>query len=40
MYSKFNARDGHYDNMNYGDADTISGYCLNMFLENKREINV
>jgi hypothetical protein len=40
MYSKFNARDGHYDNMNYGDPDTISGYCLNMFLENKKEINV
>jgi len=40
MYSKFDARDGHYDNMNYGDPDTISGYCLNIFLENKREINV
>jgi hypothetical protein len=40
MYSKFDARDGHYDNMNYADPNTISGYCLNMFLENKREINV
>jgi hypothetical protein len=40
MYSKFDARDGHYDNMSYADPDTISGYCLNMFLENKKEINV
>jgi hypothetical protein len=40
MYSKFNARDGHYDNMDYADPDTISGYCLNIFLQNKKEINV
>lgn len=40
MYSKFNARDGHYDDMSYADPNTISGYCLNMFLENKKEINV
>lgn len=40
FYSKFNARDGHYDNMDYADPNTISGYCLNMFLENKKEINV
>lgn len=40
IYSKFEARDGHYDNMNSKDPETISGYCFNVFLENKKEIDV
>lgn len=40
MYSKFKARDGDYDNIVYQDANTISGYCFNIFLENKKETNV
>ena len=40
MYSKFKARDGYYDSMSYKDPNTISGHCFNVFLENKKEINV
>lgn len=40
VYSKYRAREGFYDYIDYANPDTISGYCLSMFLENKKEKNV
>lgn len=37
MYSKFEARDGRYDLINSINPDTVSGYCLDIFLKNKKE---
>lgn len=37
IYSKFKAREGEYDNMEYRTDTSIASYCLNMFLKNKRE---
>jgi len=37
VYSKFEARDGLYDNMKSLDNHTISDYCLEIFLKNKKE---
>ena len=39
VYSKFKALDGEYDELNFLDNETISGYCLNIFLKNKKELN-
>jgi hypothetical protein len=39
VYSKFQARDGMYDNLKPLDNNTISDYCLKIFLENKKEKN-
>jgi len=38
IYSKFEARDGKYDELVPLNNNTVSDYCLNMFLENKNEI--
>jgi hypothetical protein len=37
LYSKFKARDGEYDNLIPLNDNTISDYCLSIFLENKKE---
>lgn len=37
LYSKFEARSGLYDNLKALGSDSISDYCLNIFLENKKE---
>jgi hypothetical protein len=39
MYSKFAARDGKYDDLQPLSNNSISNYCLRIFLENKRETN-
>lgn len=40
IYSKFKARDGLYDNMDYKNDKSISSYCLNIFLKNKKEFMI
>lgn len=37
VYSKFKAREGKYDNLEYREDNSISSYCLNIHLKNKRE---
>lgn len=38
MYSKFAAREGRYDLLDYAKDNSVPSYCLNIFLKNKREI--
>lgn len=39
LYSKFSARRGEYDNLEYRDDNSIASYGLNIYLKNKREVN-
>jgi hypothetical protein len=38
VFSKFKAREGEYDSWDYRTDSSISSYCLNTFLKNKREL--
>jgi hypothetical protein len=38
LYSKFEAMDGKYDNMVSLNNNTISDYCLEIYLKNKKEL--
>jgi len=38
MYSKFAAREGEYDLLNYAKDSSVPSYCLNIYLKNKREV--
>jgi hypothetical protein len=40
IYSKFKAREGLYDNMDYATDESIASYGLNIFLKNKKEFMV
>jgi hypothetical protein len=40
IFSKFKARNGEYDSIEYREDSSCSSYCLNIFLQNKKEINV
>ena len=37
LYSKFKAQRGEYDNETFLNNNTIAGYCLDVFLENKND---
>lgn len=37
IYSKFKARSGDYDSMDYAEDQSIASYALNIFLKNKKE---
>jgi hypothetical protein len=38
LYSKFKARDGEYNNLIALNDNTISDYCLDIYLKNKKEL--